>query len=161
MKITSTRKSVIQRQIDYGVYNTDRFLYNAYSVRYWSSHLIEELCEYTLAESLNKAEEAADCIIFLQNLIAVICPDKKLVLNLTIPPKYIPIAEVIKSILELNNLRKDWKSYEKPELQLVSDCVTTIIGYLLWYVKPTELLKAYEFKVSKNVTRTDWNRKSV
>lgn len=84
MIIISNYLTVIDRQKAYGVYKPEEFTYNPYNSAYWSGHLIEELLELDEVAwySANAAEEAADIIIFLQNLTAYLYPLINLSLDL-------------------------------------------------------------------------------
>lgn len=160
LQIVSTRASVIQRQKDYKVYNSKRFINTADNINYWIGHIIEELAEFASAPQNQKASEAADVIIFLQNYLAVELPNYKLTIKLQSRDLYTPLPELIYKLRKLADRRKDWKTYPMAEIKDYSRTGALVIQYLLWFVPASDINDAYNSKVESNVTRSDWDRKS-
>ena len=162
MIITSNLSSIVQRQAALGTYRPDEFVPSPYMAAYWSGHVIEELTEFWDAAIENKPSEAADVLIFLQTYTALLYPKNSLVLNLSkIALAYRPDAKnylVLIQVLRQNAYnRKSWKSYSS--LTFSNFCkavVAPILGLLLYYVEPAQLLTCYNQKLKYNLSRTDW-----
>lgn len=162
MIIESNLASVIGRQKAFGVYRSEEFIQSPYNTAYWSGHLIEEICEFLGAGPGEELSEAADVIIFLQNLSAYLYPDKTLAIDLSI---YTEIydndacpKELILAIRQYLPNRKSWKNY--PEItwenfQNLINLVLTAISQNYFY---RDIEKAYEAKQKFNKSREDWNR---
>lgn len=154
--IKSDLASVIQRQIDCGAYQSEQFVYSPYMSAYWSGHLIEELLEFVNEYS---ADEAADVIIFLQNLTAYLYPKETLVLDLSNCRYSPPLPILLRNIRTNIPNRKSWKNYPPiPFKEWENQVVEPIMGFLLDFVPGENIKTAYESKIVYNTTRADWNR---
>jgi hypothetical protein len=161
--ITSTKQSVIERQKQYGLYRPEQFVPSPYISAYWSGHLIEELCEFDLCYDGKEAlaTEAADCIIFLQNLTAYLYPNKTLNINLkTIDACNGDLIDVIAQLRENLPDRKTWKPGSYVDFETWYDLVVTrILAYLLWYCDADRITHFFYEKQSFNLERIasgDW-----
>jgi hypothetical protein len=166
--ITSTKQSVIERQKQYGVYRPEQFVPSPYISAYWSGHLIEELCEFDLCYEGKEAlgAEAADCIIFLQNLTAYLYPNKTLNINLkTINSYNWDLACVITQLRKNLPDRKTWKPGSYVDFETWCDLVVTrILSYLLWNCDAEQITHSFYKKQSFNLERIasgDWEPASV
>jgi hypothetical protein len=120
--------------------------------------VIEELCEFALAPQNQKASEASDVIIFLQNYLAVELQEYKLTIKLQNRNVYTPLPELIYKLRDLADRRKDWKTYPLPRISDYSRVGALVVQYLLWFVPASEIYEAYSAKVKSNVVRDDWDR---
>ncbi len=156
--IKSDSASVIQRQIDCGVYRPEQFIYSPYMSSYWSGHLIEELLEFINEDNPTLlAHEAADVIIFLQNLTAYLYPKEELVIDLNWPSCPVPFHKLLLCLRHHIPDRKTWKQYSDVDFILWNRrVVMPIIKFLLDFVDKKELQEAYESKMAYNQVREDW-----
>lgn len=162
MIIESNLASVIERQKAFGIYRPEEFIQNPYNDAYWSGHLIEEICEFLEAPVGEELSEAADVIIFLQNLSAYLYPDKTLTIDLT---KYAKrwvtdtyTEELILGVRQYLPNRKSWKTYSEVTWESYRNLVTVLVLRIGHNCSYRDLVKAYEAKQKFNASREDWNR---
>lgn len=159
MIIQSNLQSVIARQIKYGVYKLEEFKSSPYMDAYWSAHLIEELCEFTTCPIEEELKEAADVIIFLQNLTAYLYPTETLNIDLKAYQAYqecTSIDEVILAIRQYMPNRKSWKTYSSVSFIHWLNLVSYVLQFISFDYYHKDLEKAYLNKEQYNVTRLDW-----
>lgn len=158
--IVSSLSTVIDRQKAYKVYVPEEFDFNPYNTAYWSSHLIEEMCELADCALKDQPDEAADVIIFLQNLTAYLFPKETLSIDLYSydEPRLFYLEEPISLIRKNLYNRKSWKVYPEVSFEAWLKVVTCIMEFILCYELPQSIIEAYRAKGEYNVTRTDWNR---
>jgi hypothetical protein len=162
MLIKSNRKSVIERQQNYGVYKPEEFTINPYNTAYWSGHLIEEICEFLDCQLDEELNEAADVIIFLQNLTAYLYPTETLAIDLSAisqEPEVFWMEEVALAIrLYLPN-RKSWKTYPETTWDNWQNLVSLVLKLISQNYFYGDIEKAYLAKEQYNSTRVstgDW-----
>lgn len=163
MIIISNYLTVIDRQKAYGVYKPEEFTYNPYNSAYWSGHLIEELLELDEVAwySANAAEEAADIIIFLQNLTAYLYPLINLSLDLSVyyGEQFDYPSKIIFNIRRALPNRKSWKSYPRIQFEdYYKQVVIPVLQFISNSNYPSTIEAAYYTKEKKNVARSDWER---
>jgi hypothetical protein len=161
--ITSTKQSVIERQKHYNVYRPEQFVSSPYISAYWSGHLIEELCEFCLCDEDEDAlgAEAADCIIFLQNLTAHLYPNKILNIHLkTINAYHWDLADVITKVRKNTPDRKTWKPGIYVDFESWYDSVVIpILEYLLCDCDAEQIIDSFykkQFFNSGRIASGDW-----
>lgn len=161
MAIISNLQTVIERQKAYNVYRPEEFLYTPYNTAYWSGHLIEELLELmdTRWGSPEAAEEAADCIIFLQNLMGYLFPNTDFVFDLKDyhKPENLYYSQLLLAVRKIGINRKTWKIYPE-DLNAVTEVIDLIFGFLLLTNNAETITSAYYVKEERNKTRIDWIR---
>lgn len=163
MSIISNYLTIIDRQKAYGVYKPEEFTYNPYNTAYWSGHLIEELLELEGVDwySANAAEEAADVIIFLQNLTAYLYPFIPLSLDLSVyyGEHFDHSSKIIFNIRRALPNRKSWKPYFCPPFEdYYKQVVIPVLRFISNSNDPSTIEAAYYTKEKKNETRNDWQR---
>lgn len=162
--IRSNIATVIDRQLAYKVFIQKEFYLNPYNTAYWSSHLIEEICELADCPLDQQADESADVIIFLQNLTAYLYPKETLVIDLysynepDIDLSYY-VEEPIMAIRRNLYNRKSWKNYAEITFEKWLKVVDRVMLFILCYENPQDIAAAYQAKQAYNKTRTDWNRR--
>jgi hypothetical protein len=162
MIIKSNFTSVIERQKAFGVYRPEEFVQNPYNTAYWSGQLTEEICEFLEAPVDKKLSEAADIIIFLQNLSAYLYPEETLAINLSdyseVYDHDIYAEELILRVrLYLPN-RKSWKTYSEITWENYQSLVSLVLKFISQNYFYGDIEKAYEAKQKYNESREDWNR---
>lgn len=158
MLIKSDLRFVTERQINCGVYRAEQFVDSPYMSSYWSGHLIEELLEFVDENSpLKLADEAADVIIFLQNLTAYLYPQSTLTIDLDWFSYPTPFPKLLLSIRKNLPDRKTWKTYKVVNFMTWQwEVVMPIIRFLLDFVNHKDLYNAYQSKMAYNQVREDW-----
>lgn len=162
MVIKSNLASVIERQKAFGVYKPEEFIQNPYNTAYWSGHLIEELCEFLEAPLNDELSEAADVIIFLQNLSAYLYPDETLLIKLrdySVNGDQPPFAEeIILAVRQYLPNRKSWKKYSGITWENFQNLVRLVLEVISQNYFYYDIEKAYEAKQKYNESREDWDR---
>jgi hypothetical protein len=166
--ITLTRAQAIQRQKDYGTYCPELHppiahpspLAGKVSIAqtYWLAQVLEEMAEHQASASKAEAlEELADIIIFLQYLHFTITDEPFVLSN---KPDGIRRQATVENLLKaLAHRRKTWKNYDPAPYT----CADWFGVYYEVYVNAetefSEIVAAYEAKVTKNKSRRlrDWN----
>ena len=162
MIIESNLASVVERQKAFGVYKPEEFIQNPYNTAYWSGHLIEEICEFLNAPVDEELSEAADVIIFLQNLSAYLYPEKTLIINLIdyteIWDHDIYTEELILAVRQYLPNRKSWKTYSEITWENYQNMVSLLLTTISQNYFYREIERAYEAKQKFNEYREDWTR---
>lgn len=162
MIIESNFASVVERQKAFGVYRPEEFIQNPYNTAYWSGHLIEEICEFLEAPLDEELSEAADIIIFLQNLSAYLYPEKMLTINLIdyteIRNNDVYAGEIILAVRQYLPNRKSWKTYSEIAWENYQNLVSLLLTVISQNYFYREIERAYEAKQKFNESREDWNR---
>jgi hypothetical protein len=160
MVIKSNLASVVERQKAFGVYKPEEFIQNPYNTAYWSGHLIEEICEFLEAPLDKELFEAADVIIFLQNLSAYLYPDKTLTINLIGYTKVYDIyaEELILAVRQYLPNRKSWKTYSEITWENYQNLVSLLLTAIRQNYTSIQIEKAYIAKQRYNESRGDWDR---
>jgi hypothetical protein len=162
MLITSNLESVIARQQNYGVYKPEEFVQDPYNTAYWMSHLTEEMCEFLNCQLDEELDEAADVIIFLQNLTAYLYPEKTLTIDLSqVPqtPDTFCFDEFLLTLEQYLPNRKSWKTYSEVNWENFQNFISLVLKLISQNYFYGDIEKAYFAKEQYNATRIstgDW-----